>query len=67
LGVYAPETEAELRAALEEIGTDGGRAALADLDLSFGGEPQHDADGDGMPTEEPEAAETPEIDSPLDE
>jgi DNA-directed RNA polymerase subunit beta' len=68
VGVYTqPDTEAELRAALEEIGSDGGSAALGDLDLTFGGEPQHDADGDGMPTEAPEAAETPEIDSPLDD
>jgi len=64
--ITRPETEAELRAALEEIGSDGGEG-LADLDLSFGGEPQHDADGDGMPTEEIEATEIPEIDSPLDE
>jgi DNA-directed RNA polymerase subunit beta' len=64
--ITRPETEAELRAALEEIGSDGGDG-LAGLDLSFGGEPQHDADGDGMPTEELEATETPEIDSPLDE
>ena len=64
--ITRPETEAELRAALEEIGTDGGDG-LAGLDLNFGGQPQHDADGDGMPTEELEATETPEIDSPLDE
>ena len=37
------------------------------LGLSFGGQPMHDADGDGMPTESGEATETPEIDSPLDE
>jgi DNA-directed RNA polymerase subunit beta' len=60
-------TEAELRAALEEIGTDGGDAALGPIDVSFGGQPEHDADGDGMPKEQPEAAEIPEIESPLDE
>ncbi len=54
-----------LLAALQEIGSDGGSLALDDL--SFGGEPQHDANGDGMPTEGGEAAEIPEIKSPLDE
>jgi len=65
--VYArPETEAELLAALEEIGGTGNGEGL-DLDalgLTFGGEPgadttsSHDAG---------EAIETPEVDSPLDE
>jgi DNA-directed RNA polymerase subunit beta' len=45
-----PETEAELRAALEEIGTD---VDLADLGIDFGGQP----DGDGLPRE---AGETDE-------
>jgi DNA-directed RNA polymerase subunit beta' len=54
-----------LLAALQEIGSDGGSLALDDL--SFGGEPQHDANGDGMPTEGGEATEIPEIKSPLDE
>jgi DNA-directed RNA polymerase subunit beta' len=62
----AAEREA-LLAALQEIGSDGGSLALEDLDLSFGGSPQHDGNGDGMPTEGGEAAEIPEIDSPLDE
>src|SRR5262249_25018762 len=53
-----------LLAALEEIGTDSGGLALADLDLTFGGEPgaettsSHDAG---------ESEETPEVDTPLDE
>jgi DNA-directed RNA polymerase subunit beta' len=63
----AAEREA-LLAALQEIGSDGGSLALDDLgDLTFGGAPQHDADGDGMPTEAGEATEIPEIESPLDE
>jgi DNA-directed RNA polymerase subunit beta' len=65
-GAYArPETEAELLAALEEIGTDGSDGLdLGSLGLDFGGEPgadttsSHDAG---------EATETPEVDSPLDE
>ena len=58
-----PETEAELLAALEEIGSDGGDG-LGPLDIDFGGEPG--ADG---PTshEAGEATEIPEVDSPLDE
>jgi DNA-directed RNA polymerase subunit beta' len=58
-----PETEEQLRAALEEIGTD---VDLADLGIDFGGAPTR-GDGDGMPTESGEATEVPEIDSPLDE
>ncbi len=66
--LYArPETEEEMRAALEEIGVGGDGLDLEALGLSFGGQPMHDADGDGMPTESGEATETPEIDSPLDE
>lgn len=67
--LYArPNTEAELLAALEEIGSgDGDGIDLEALGLTFGGAPQHDADGDGMPTEATEATETPEIESPLDE
>jgi DNA-directed RNA polymerase subunit beta' len=60
-----PETEAELLAALEEIGTDGSDGLeLGSLGLDFGGEPgsetttSHDAG---------EATEVPEVDSPLDE
>ena len=62
--MYArPDTEAELMAALQEIGTDGGSIDLAGLDLTFGGAP---GDGDGG-REFPEATETPEVDSPSDE
>jgi DNA-directed RNA polymerase subunit beta' len=59
-----PETEAELRAALEEIdaGTD-----LGALGFDFGGSPEHDADGDMTVHESGEAEEIPEIESPLDE
>src|SRR5438094_298244 len=60
-----PATEAELLAALEEIGSDGGDGLdLGSLGIDFGGQPgaeattSHDAG---------EAEETPEIDSPLDE
>jgi DNA-directed RNA polymerase subunit beta' len=63
-----PGTEEQLLAALEEIGADGGDAIdLGSLGIDFGGAPEHDADGDGMPREFPEATEIPEIDSPLDE
>jgi hypothetical protein len=65
--MYArPDTEAELMAALQEIGSDGGSVDLGSLDLTFGGQP---GDDDGNPTsrEFPEATETPEVDSPLDE
>ena len=64
MSVYTrPETEAELLAALEEIG-DGDGIDLDALGLTFGGEPgadettSHDAG---------EAEEVPEVDSPLDE
>jgi DNA-directed RNA polymerase subunit beta' len=60
-----PETEAELLAALQEIG-DGSDLDLGALGIDFGGQPEHDADGDGMPRETIEAEEIPEIDSPLD-
>jgi DNA-directed RNA polymerase subunit beta' len=60
-----PETEAELLAALEEIGAgDGDGLDLDALGLTFGGQPgadetsSHDAG---------EAEEIPEVDSPLDE
>jgi len=63
--MYArPDTEAELMAALQEIGSDGGSIDLAGLDLTFGGAPG-DGDGDGSPTTE--ATETPEVDAPSDE
>jgi DNA-directed RNA polymerase subunit beta' len=68
VAMYArPETEAELRAALEEIGADGGSLSLADLGIDFGGEPERIDDGNPTSREFPEATETPEIDSPLDE
>jgi DNA-directed RNA polymerase subunit beta' len=60
-----PETEEQLLAALEEIGSDGGAEIdFAALGIDFGGEPgsettsSHDAG---------EAEEVPEVDSPLDE
>jgi hypothetical protein len=58
--MYArPDTEAELMAALQEIGSDGGSIDLAGLDLTFGGTP---GDGDGSPSTE--ATETTEVDAP---
>jgi DNA-directed RNA polymerase subunit beta' len=64
--MYArPETEAELIAALEEIGSDGGSVDLGSLDLTFGGEP---ADGDGDARGElPAATEVPEAEAPSDD
>ncbi|HXY17291.1 MAG TPA: DNA-directed RNA polymerase subunit beta' [Gaiellaceae bacterium] len=55
-----PQTEEQLLAALEEIGSDGGDA-LAGLGLDFG------IEGEGGQTGPLEAEETPEVDSPLDE
>jgi DNA-directed RNA polymerase subunit beta' len=55
-----PETEAELLAALEEIGSDSSALDLQGLD--FGGEP-----GNGGGREATEAEEIPEVDTPLDE
>jgi len=55
-----PQTEEQLLAALEEIGSDGGDA-LAGLGLDFGTE------GDGGEPAPFEADETPEVDSPLDD
>ena len=55
-----------LLAALQEIGGDGGDgASLASLGLDFGGTP--DFGEENPPSEEPEAEEIPEVDSPLDE
>ncbi len=63
-----PESEAELLAALEEIGsaeTDGGGLDLEALGLeSFGGAPGAD---EPISHEAGEAEETPEVDSPLDD
>jgi DNA-directed RNA polymerase subunit beta' len=60
-----PETEAELLAALEEIGTDGGDIDLKSLGLDFGGQPG--VDNGGSSHDAGEATEIPEVDSPLDE
>ncbi|TML53624.1 MAG: DNA-directed RNA polymerase subunit beta', partial [Actinobacteria bacterium] len=59
-----PQTEEQLLAALEEIGTDGSDA-LAGLGLDFGGEPEP-TDG-AEPRSDLEAEEVPEVDSPLDD
>jgi DNA-directed RNA polymerase subunit beta' len=60
-----PETEAELLAALEEIGTDGGEGLdLGSLGIDFGGQPGSEAT---TSHEAGEAEETPEVDSPLDD
>ncbi|MGH3102693.1 MAG: DNA-directed RNA polymerase subunit beta', partial [Gaiellaceae bacterium] len=59
-----PETEAELLAALEEIGSDGGELDLGALGLDFGGAPE--TNGEPPPRSSIEAEEIPEIDSPLD-
>ncbi len=68
--LYArPNTEAELLAALEEIGGDGEGLDLEALGLSFGGTPGVDVNGaDGATSHDAgEAEEVPEVDSPLDE
>jgi DNA-directed RNA polymerase subunit beta' len=57
-----PETEEQLLAALEEIGSDGESLGL--MDMTFGGEPETNG-GDGRSSLE--AEEVPEVDSPLDE
>jgi DNA-directed RNA polymerase subunit beta' len=59
-----PQTEEQLLAELQEIGD--GDAALADLNLDFGGEPEFTDDGNAEPRSDLEAEEVPEIDSPLD-
>jgi DNA-directed RNA polymerase subunit beta' len=59
-----PQTEEQLLAALEEIGTDGSDA-LAGLGLDFGGEIASSTDGE--PRSDLEAEEIPEVESPLDE
>ena len=56
-----PQTEEQLLAALEEIGTDGSDA-LAGLGLDFG-----DLETNGEPRSDIEAEEVPEVESPLDE
>jgi hypothetical protein len=65
-----PETEAELLAALQEIGSgDGDGLDLEALGLTFGGTPGFDGGDADAPTshEAGEAEEVPEVDSPLDE
>jgi DNA-directed RNA polymerase subunit beta' len=60
-----PQTEEQLLAALEEIGSDGGDGLdLGSLGLDFGGEPGSDVT---TSHEAGEAEEIPEVDSPLDE
>jgi DNA-directed RNA polymerase subunit beta' len=59
-----PQTEEQLLAALEEIGSDGSDA-LAGLGLDFGGEPE--TSGDAEPRSDLEAEEVPEVETPLDE
>jgi len=60
-----PETEAELLAALEEIGSDGGELDLGALGLTFGGAPE--TNGEPTSLSSIEAEEIPEVESPLDE
>jgi len=61
-----PETEEQLLAALEEIGSDGDpELALGAFGMDFGGQPE--TDGEAEPREAGEAEETPEVESPLDE
>jgi DNA-directed RNA polymerase subunit beta' len=64
-----PETEAELLAALQEIGGDGEGLDLEALGLTFGGTPGFEGATADEPTshEAGEAEEIPEVDSPLDE
>jgi len=59
-----PQTEEQLLAELQEIGD--GDAALAGLDLDFGGEPETTDDGNAEPRTDLEAEEVPEVDTPLD-
>jgi DNA-directed RNA polymerase subunit beta' len=59
-----PQTEEQLLAALEEIGSDG-TDGFAGLGLDFGGE--LDTNGGSEPRSDLEAEEIPEVDSPLDE
>ena len=60
-----PETEEQLLAALEEIGSDGeSELGLGAFGMDFGGQPE--TDGESAPKEAGEAEETPEVESPLD-
>jgi DNA-directed RNA polymerase subunit beta' len=61
-----PQTEEQLLAALQEIGSDGGEGLdLRSLGLDFGGAPE--TNGESAPHESGEAEEVPEVDTPLDE
>jgi DNA-directed RNA polymerase subunit beta' len=61
-----PQTEEQLLAALEEIGSDGGNGINLDsLGLDFGGQPGVE-DGGVTGKSDIEAEEIPEVDSPLD-
>jgi hypothetical protein len=60
-----PQTEEQLLAALEEIGSDGSDG-LAGLGLDFGGEVEPTS-GDADPRSDLEAEEVPEVETPLDE
>jgi DNA-directed RNA polymerase subunit beta' len=59
-----PQTEEQLLAELQEIGD--GDAALAGLDLDFGGAPETTDNGNVEPRSDLEAEEVPEVDTPLD-
>jgi DNA-directed RNA polymerase subunit beta' len=60
-----PETEEQLLAALEEIGSDGdSELGLGAFGMDFGGQP--DQNDEAKPHEAGEAEEVPEVDSPLD-
>jgi DNA-directed RNA polymerase subunit beta' len=61
-----PQTEEQLLAALEEIGTDGSDA-LAGLGLDFGSTTETGVSDDAGPPSDLEAEEIPEVESPLDD
>jgi DNA-directed RNA polymerase subunit beta' len=61
-----PQTEEQLLAALEEIGSDGSDA-LAGLGLDFGSVTETGISEAGEPPSDLEAEEVPEVESPLDE
>ena len=61
-----PQTEEQLLAALEEIGSDGSDA-LAGLGLDFGGRDRASATSPAEPPSDLEAEEVPEVETPLDE
>jgi DNA-directed RNA polymerase subunit beta' len=64
-----PQTEEQLLAALEEIGSDGSDAlaglGIGELGLDFGGEIE--TSGEAEPRSDLEAEEVPEVETPLDE